>query len=123
MENSRYNSFEDKQFKELLDECYFHPSRKYASEEIIFIARNAMQLLWNMDGILVHGIYFSKSDIRYRMLHEMSCDDLDRAIAEASSRNWNMKFVDFLVLILWHILFGKRLVEIQIEQSLGRYSA
>ena len=123
MENSRYNSFEDKQFKELLDECYFHPSRKYASEEIKFIARNAMQLLWNMDGIVVHGIYFSKSDIRYRMLHEMTCEDLDRAIAEASARNWNMKFVDFLVLILWHILFGKRLVEIQIEQSLGRYSA
>ena len=123
MENSRYNSFEDKQFKELLDECYFHPSRKYASEEIKFIARNAMQLLWDMDGIVVHGIYFSKSDIRYRMLNEMTCEDLDRAIAEASARNWNMKFVDFLVLILWHILFGERLVEIQIEQSLGKYSA
>ena len=37
MENSRYNSFEDKQFKELLDECYFHPSRKYASDEIKFM--------------------------------------------------------------------------------------
>ena len=123
MENSRYNSFEDKQFKELLDECYFHSSRKYESDEIKFIARNAMQLLWDMDGIVVHGICFSKSDIRYRMLNEMSCDDLDRAIAEASARNWDMKFVDFLILILWHILFGKRLVEIQIEQSLGRYSA
>ena len=123
MENSRYNSFEDKQFKELLDECYFHPSRKYASEEIKFIARNAMLLLWDMDGISIQGVHFSKSDIRYRMLNEMTCEDLDRAIAEASARNWNMKFVDFLVLILWHILFGKRLVEIQIEQSLGRYSA
>ena len=123
MENSRYNSFEDKQFKELLDECYFHPSRKYASEEIKFIARNAMLLLWDMDGISVQGIHFSKLDIRYRMVNEMTCEDLDRAIAEASSKNWNMKFVDFLVLILWHILFGKRLVEIQIEQSLGRYSA
>ena len=123
MENSRYNSFEDKQFKELLDECYFHPSRKYASEEIKFIAHNAMLLLWDMDGISVQGVHFSKSDIRYRMLNEMTCEDLDRAIAEASARNWNMKFVDFLVLILWHILFGKRLVEIQIEQSLGRYSA
>ena len=123
MKNSRYNSFEEKQFKELLDECYFHPSRKYASEEIKFIARNAMLLLWDMDGISVQGIHFSKSDIRYRMLHEMSCDDLDRAIAEASARNWNIKFVDFLVLILWHILFGKRLVEIQIEQYRGRDSA
>ena len=123
MENSRYNSFEDKQFEELLDKCYFHPSRKYASEEIKFIARNAMLLLWDMDGISVQGVHFSKSDIRYRMLNEMSCEDLDRAIAEASARNWDMKFVDFLVLILWHILFGKRLVEIQIEQSLGRYSA
>ena len=123
MENSRYSLLDDKRFKDELYECYFHPSRKYASEEIKFIARNAMLLLWDMDGISVQGIHFSKSDIRYRMLNEMSCDDLDRAIAEASARNWNMKFVDFLVLILWHILFGKRLVEIQIEQSLGRYSA
>ena len=123
MENSRYSLLDDKRFKDELDECYFHPSRKYASEEIKFIARNAMLLLWDMDGISVQGVHFSKSDIRYRMLNEMTCEDLDRAIAEASARNWNMKFVDFLVLILWHILFGKRLVEIQIEQSLGRYSA
>ena len=123
MKNHYYFVQDDRRFKELLDECYFHPSRKYASEEIKFIARNAMQLLWDMDGISVQGIHFSKSDIRYRMLHEMSCEDLDRAIAEASARNWNMKFVDFLVLILWHILFGKRLVEIQIEQSRSRDSA
>ena len=105
MENIRYNSFEDKQFKELLDECYFHPSRKYESDEIKFIARSAMQLLWDMDGILVHGIYFSKADIRDRMINEMSCDDLDRAIAEASAKKWNIKFVDFLVMILWHVLY------------------
>ena len=123
MENSRYGLLDDKRFKDELDECYFHPSRKYACEEIKFIARNAMLLLWDMDGISVQGIHFSKSDIRYRMLNEMTCEDLDQAIAEASARNWNMKFVDFLVLILWHILFGKRLVEIQIEQSLGRCSA
>ena len=75
MENSRCSLLDDKRFKEELDECYFHPSRKYASEEIKFIARNAMLLLWDMDGISVQGVLFSKSDIRYRMLHEMSCDD------------------------------------------------
>ena len=123
MENSRYNLHDDKRFKDELDECYFHPSRRYASEETKFIARNAMQLLWNMEGIVVHGIYFSKSDIRYRMLNEMSCDDLDRAIAEASAKNWNIKFVDFLVMILWHVLYGERFVEIQIEQFRGRDSA
>ena len=123
MKDNCYSVQDDRKFKEELDECYFHPSRKYASEEIKFIARNAMLLLWDMDGISVQGIHFSKSDIRYRMLHEMSCDDLDRAIAEASARNWNMKFVDFLVLILWHVFLGERLVEIQIEQTLGRYSA
>ena len=120
MKDNCYFVQDDRRFKEELDECYFHPSRKYASEEIKFIARNAMLLLWDMDGIVVHGIHFSKADIRYRMLNEMSCDDLDRAISEASSKNWNMKFVDFLVLILWHILFGERLVEIQIEQTRGR---
>ena len=123
MKDNCYSVQDDRKFKEELDECYFHPSRKYASEEIKFIARNAMLLLWDMDGISVQGIHFSKPDIRYRMLHEMSCDDLDRAIAEASAKNWNMKFVDFLVLILWHVFLGERLVEIQIEQTLGRYSA
>ena len=123
MKNYCYSLQDDKRFKEELDECYFHPSRNYASEEIKFIARNAMLLLWDMDGIVVHGIHFSKADIRYRMLNEMSCDDLDRAIAEASAKNWDMKFVDFLVLILWHVLYGERFVEIQIEQSRGRDSA
>ncbi|MBQ8371835.1 MAG: hypothetical protein IJX38_02700 [Clostridia bacterium] len=123
MKDHCYFVQDDKGFKELLDECYFHPSRKYASEEIKFIARNAMLLLWDMDGIVVHGIHFSKSDVRYRMLNEMSCDDLDRAIAEASAKNWNMKFVDFLVMILWHVLYGERFVEIQIEQSRSRDSA
>ena len=75
MENSRYSLHDDKRFKDELDECYFHPSRKYASEEIKFIARNAMLLLWDMDRISVQGIHFSKSDILYRMLHEMTCED------------------------------------------------
>ena len=123
MENSRSGLLDDKRFKDELDECYFHPSRKYASEEIKFIARNAMLLLWDMDGISVQGVHFSKSDIRYRMLNEMTCEDLDRAIAEASARNWNIKFVDFLVMILWHVLYGERFVEIQIEQYRGRDSA
>ena len=123
MKDHCYFVQDDRRFKELLDECYFHPSRKYASNEIKFIARNAMLLLWDMDGIVVHGIYFSKADIRYRMLNEMSCDDLDLAITEASARNWNLKFVDFLVMILWHVLYGERFVEIQIEQSRSRDSA
>ena len=123
MKDHCYFVHDDRRFKELLDECYFHPSRKYASEEIKFIARNAMLLLWDMDGIVVHGVRFSKADIRYRMINEMSCDDLDRAIVEASARNWNMKLVDFIVMILWHVLYGERFVEIQIEQYRGRDSA
>ena len=77
MENSRYSLHDDKRFEDELNECYFHPSSKYASEKIKFIARNAMLLLWDMDGISVQGVHFSKSDIRYRMLHEMSCDDTE----------------------------------------------
>ena len=41
MKNNCYSVQDDRRFKELLDECYFHPSRKYASDEIKFIARNA----------------------------------------------------------------------------------
>ena len=123
MKDHCYFIQDDRRFQELLDECYFHPSRKYASEEIKFIARNAMLLLWDMDGISVQGIHFSKLDIRYRMVNEMTCEDLDRAIAEASARKWNIKFVDFLVMILWHVLYGERFVEIQIEQYRGRDSA
>jgi hypothetical protein len=47
----------------------------------------------------------------------MSCEDLDRAIAEAISKKWNMSFVDVLILIFEHILLGDRLAEIQMEQT------
>jgi hypothetical protein len=100
-----------------MDECYFHPSRKYANEEVKFIAKEAMNLLWEISGIVVKGIYFSNHDIRKRIINEMSCEDLDRAITEAISKEWNMSFVDVLILIFEHILLGDRLVEIQMEQT------
>ena len=71
MENRQFDLYGDVRFKQLLDECYFHPSRNYESDEIKFIARNAMMLLWNMEGIVVNGIYFSEADIRRRMVDEM----------------------------------------------------
>ena len=37
-------------------------------------------LLWDIDGISVQGIQFSKSDIRYRMLHEMFLLDLSTGL-------------------------------------------
>ena len=113
----KYNDLSDEHFKFLMDECYFHPSRKYANEEVKFIAKEAMNLLWEISGIVVKGIYFSNHDIRKRIINEMSCEDLDRAIAEAISKKWNMSFVDVLILIFEHILLGDRLVEIQMEQT------
>ena len=114
------NDLSDERFKHELNNCYFHPSRKYASNEVKFIAKEAMKLLWNMEGIIVKGIYFSNQEIRERIIQEMTCEDLDRAIAEAVSNRWNMKFVDVIILIFEHILFGDRIAEIQFERTYGR---
>lgn len=114
------NDLSDERFKHELNNCYFHPSRKYASNEVKFIAKEAMKLLWNMEGIVVKGIHFSNQEIRERIIREMTCEDLDRAIAEAVSNRWNMKFVDVIILIFEHILFGDRIAEIQFEQTYGR---
>ena len=107
------NDLSDERFKHELNNCYFHPSRKYASNEVKFIAKEAMKLLWNMEGIVVKGIHFSNQEIRKRIIQEMTCEDLDRAIAEAVSNRW-------IILIFEHILFGDRIAEIQFEQTYGR---
>lgn len=118
MENIfEFDDLSNEHFKFLLENCYFHSSRKYVSEGVKFIAKEAMNFLWNMNEISVKGIHFEARDIRERMIYEMSCEDLDRAIAEAISLKWNIKFTDFVTLIFEHILFGDRIVEIQIEKT------
>ena len=76
-----------------------------------------MNFLWNMNEISVKGIHFEGREIRERIIYEMSCEDLDRAIAEAISLKWKIKFTDFITLIFEHILFGERIVELQIEKT------
>ena len=118
MENRfEFDDLSNEHFKFLLENCYFHSSRKYVSEEVKFIAKEAMNFLWNMNEISVKGIHFEAREIRERMIYEMSCEDLDRAIAEAISLKWKIKFIDFITLIFEHILFGDRIVEIQIEKT------
>ena len=118
MENRfEFDDLSNEHFKFLLENCYFHSSRKYVSEEVKFIAKEAMNFLWNMNEISVKGIHFEAREIRERMIYQMSCEDLDRAIGEAISLKWKIKFTDFITLIFEHILFGDRIVEIQIEKT------
>ena len=112
-----FDDLSDEHFEFLLENCYFHSSRKYVSEEVKFIAKEAMSLLWNMNEISVKGIHFEAREIRKRIIYEMSCEDLDRAINDAISRKWKINFTDLAILILEHILFGDRIVEIQVEQT------
>ena len=118
MENRfEFEDLSNEHFKFLLENCYFHSSRKYVSEEVKFIAKEAMNFLWNMNEISVKGIHFEAREIRERIIYEMSCEDLDRAIAEAISLKWKIKFIDFITLVFEHILFRNRIVEIQIEKT------
>ena len=74
--------YNTEQFYYYLDECYFHPERdmEFASETEKKLARNAMELLWNKEGINVHDITYSNEEIRRKLLDEMMPEILDRAV-------------------------------------------
>ena len=86
---------ENQQFKELLKECrdfffllsacYFHPERKYSSEEVKELAKQAMISLWQRKSITVWSIEFEHEYIRDIIINKMMPEDLDRAIAEADA--------------------------------------
>ena len=101
----------------LLSACYFHPERKYSREEVKELAKQAMISLWMRKSITVWSIDFEREYIRDLIINKMMPEDLDRAIAEAERKGWQISFEDFVELIFVSVLLGDAIVNIQFEQT------
>ena len=101
----------------LLSACYFRPERKYSSEEVKELARQAMISLWQRKSITVWSIDFEREYIRDLIINKMMPEDLDRAIAEAERKRWQISFEDFVELIFVSVLLGDAIVDIQFKQT------
>ena len=101
----------------LLSACYFHPVRKYSSEQVKELAMRAMISLWLRKKITVWSITFECEFIRDLIINKMMPEDLDRAIAEAERKRWQISFEDFVELIFISVLLGEKIVDIQFEQT------
>ena len=108
---------ECKDFFFLLSACYFHPERKYSSEQAREIAKRAMISLWQRKRITVWSIEFEREFIRDLITNKMMPEDLDRAIVEAERKRWKISFDDFVELIFLSVLFGEKIVDIQFNQT------
>ena len=108
---------ECKDFFFLLSACYFHPERKYSSEQVRKFAMRAMISLWQRKRITVWSIEFEREFIRDLIINKMMPEDLDRAIAEAERKRWQISFEDFVELIFVSVLLGDAIVNIQFEQT------
>ena len=101
----------------LLSACYFHPERKYSSEQVKELAMRAMISLWKRKIITVWSIEFEREFIRDLIINKMMPEDLDRAIAEAERKRWRIPFDDFVELIFVSVLLGEKIVDIQFRQT------
>ena len=66
---------ETEKFYYYLDECYFHPERDKK-----YLARKAMEFLWNKPEIKIDGVTYFNTEIRKKLLGEMMPEILDRAV-------------------------------------------
>ena len=101
----------------LLSACYFHPERKYSSEQAKELAIRAMISLWLRKRITVWSITFEREFIRDLIINKMMPEVLDRAIAEAERKQWRMSFDDFVELIFVSVLLGDKIVDIRFRQT------
>ena len=108
---------ECKDFFFLLSSCYFHPERKYSSEQVKELAKQAMISLWCRERIMVWSITFEREFIRDLIINQMMPEDLDRAIAEAERKRWRISFDDFVEMIFVSVLLGDAIVDIQFRQT------
>ena len=101
----------------LLSACYFHPERKYSSEQVRKLAMRAMISLWKRKRITVWSVEFSREFIRDLIINKMMPEDFDRAIAEAERKRWQISFEDFVELIFVSVLLGEAIVDVQFRQT------
>ena len=108
---------ECKDFFFLLSACYFHPERKYSSEQVRKLAMRAMISLWKRKRITVWSIEFDREFIRDLIINKMMPENLDRAIAEAERKRWRISFDDFVELIFVFVLLGEAILDVQFKQT------
>ena len=108
---------ECKDFFFLLSACHFHPERAYPNKRVKYFAKRAMISLWMRKSITVWSIDFEREYIRDLIINKMMPEDLDRAIAEAERKRWQISFEDFVELIFVSVLLGDAIVNIQFEQT------
>ena len=101
----------------LLSACYFHPERKYPSEQVKELAMRAMISLWQRKSITVWSFEFEREFIRDLIINKMMPEDLDRAIAEAERKRWRILFDDFVEMIFVSVLLGNAIVDVQFRQT------
>ena len=101
----------------LLSACYFHPERVYPNARVKHLAKRAMLSLWMRKSITVWSIDFERESIRDLIINKMMPEDLDRAIAEAERKRWQISFEDFVELIFISVLLGEKIVDIQFRQT------
>ena len=101
----------------LLSACYFHPERKYSSEEVKELAKQAMISLWQRKSITVWSVEFSREFFRDLIINKMMPENLDRAIAEAERKRWRISFDDFVELIFVFVLLGEAILDVQFKQT------
>ena len=108
---------ECKDFFFLLSACYFHPERKYSSEQVRELAKQAMISLWQRKSITVWSIEFEREFIRDLITNKMMPEDIDRAIAEAERKRRQISFDDFVEMIFVSVLLGDAIVDVQFRQT------
>lgn len=108
---------ECKDFFFLLSKCYFHPERAYPNEHVKYFAKRAMISLWMKNSITVWSIDFEREYIRDLIINKMMPEDLDRAIAEAERKRWQISFEDFVELIFVSVLLGDAIANVQFEKT------
>lgn len=111
-----YRTLSEKFYKDMA-ESYFHPTRKYPSENVKFLAQLAMLYLWNVPGITLWGKEYDRDFIRKWIINEMTVADLDRAIDEAVRRQWKMSLRGFAEIIFRSVLYSDSIAKAEVERD------
>ena len=109
--------YSNKDFYDLMRNCYFHPSRKYPSDAVKFVASLAMIYLWEQSEIKADGKRFSQADIRALIVEEMTPEDLDRAIGVACFMKWKLTFYEFADMVFRAVLYSDIITQELFERT------
>ncbi|MBQ7294289.1 MAG: hypothetical protein IJW79_11185 [Clostridia bacterium] len=109
--------YSNKDFYDLMYNCYFHLSRKYPSDAVKFVASLAMIYLWEQGEIRVDGKQFNQTDIRALIVEEMTPEDLDRAICTADFVKWQISFYEFADMVFKAVLYSDIITQVLFERT------